>query len=248
MNRKGTSLVELVVAVALVATMTLSIGAMSGMIATSNAAMEKSTLKMSKANIALETIVEGIKHASPMVDSQGAKMCFLITGGGSSVQFKGINGKIQQVSQSGNQIIHTPDVSNPANTQIVADEVNKLTFSKASGDNRLVIEVSMKSSGNATTVASAVSSSSGKSLSGASGKSLSGASLGDLLSSWLAALGLSNNNANNAGGNNTSNSASNTASSNGSSSDQSVTSSGEQTAMHTSVFAQNSFTSRSTVN
>ena len=158
MNRRGTSLVELVVAIALVATMTMSIGAMSGMVASSNAAMEKSTLKMSKANVALETIVEGIKGASALSTSSGGKACFSIIGGGSGIQFKGSNGKTQQISQSGQQIIHTMDMSLPGTTQVVADEVKTLSFSKAS-DSRVVVKI--------TTIGSTTASaSSGKALSG----------------------------------------------------------------------------------
>ncbi|MFA5162458.1 MAG: hypothetical protein WC421_09445 [Elusimicrobiales bacterium] len=63
MNKHGATLVELLAAVGALAAMALTIAAMSGMVATSNASMDKNALALSQANVALETVIDGVKNS-----------------------------------------------------------------------------------------------------------------------------------------------------------------------------------------
>jgi len=69
MNKKGTTLAELLAAMGILATMAVTIAAMSGMVANSSASVDKNGFAMSQANVALETVVEGVKNSPPMPDS-----------------------------------------------------------------------------------------------------------------------------------------------------------------------------------
>ncbi|MFA5161833.1 MAG: hypothetical protein WC421_06810, partial [Elusimicrobiales bacterium] len=69
MNKHGATLVELLAAVGALAAMALTIAAMSGMVATSNASMDKNALALSQANVALETVIDGVKNSPVMPGS-----------------------------------------------------------------------------------------------------------------------------------------------------------------------------------
>jgi len=72
MNNKGTTLVELLAAVGILAGMTITIAAVSGMVASTSAATMtggSNSLSVIQANVALESIVERVKKAPPLPNS-----------------------------------------------------------------------------------------------------------------------------------------------------------------------------------
>ena len=217
MNKHGATLVELLAAVGALAAMALTIAAMSGMVATSNASMDKNALALSQANVALETVIDGVKNSPVMPGSipqtvatldtctnypspgggcqkqpgvmncagwlheyckdglydetvYTRSLCFKVASGGSAVQYMSPDRKLQSVFLKGSTVVHAPDMnkysaSNPDTYQVLASNVDKLSFSSGA-DARLTMRISLASASS--------SSSSGKSLSGASRKALSG--------------------------------------------------------------------------
>lgn len=153
---KGLTLVELMIAVALIGILVVTMGAVGKFVSNARAELQEDFLPIAQANLIVETIYQRLLRAPIIKRPGGTTLPFEIFDGGTRLRYEAPvpgGSRTEEIGMDGDTLVYDPDISDAIPGEVILRGLESIRFVRDFGD-RLAIELSLK--GDAGAVRSSV--------------------------------------------------------------------------------------------
>ena len=140
----GLTLVELMIAVALIGILVVTMGAVGTFVSNARAELQEDFLPVAQANLIVETIYQRLLRAPIIKRPGGTTLPFEIFDGGTRLRYEGPGGSTtEEMKGVGDTLVYDPDISDEIPGEVILRGLESIRFARDYQD-RLAIELSLK--------------------------------------------------------------------------------------------------------